>query len=198
VAVFVLKTNASDLPREHLSLDAGWKVHLGDDWPDAMHLENSGTGSGPAGERFADAYWRTVNLPHDWAVELPFEQTADVSHGFKALGRSFPTNSIGWYRRTFELPTGDSGKRTWLTFDGVIRSGANHRAIHAGGRRIQTDGQFRWFRAGEGSGANFVLHAAPLRAVSCQIGANEQTGFQTSPGSASEARLRASLRDGPQ
>jgi hypothetical protein len=78
VAGFVLNTNASDLAREHLSLDAGWKVHLGDDWPDAMHLENSGTGSGPAGERFADAYWRTVNLPHDWAVELPFDQTASV------------------------------------------------------------------------------------------------------------------------
>ena len=51
-------------------------------------------------------YWRVVNLPHDWAVELPFDQTADGSHGFKPLGPGFPTNSIGWYRRTFELPTG--------------------------------------------------------------------------------------------
>ena len=38
----------------------------------------------------------------------------------KPLGRNFPTNSIAWYRRTFELPAGDSGKRIWLTFDGVM------------------------------------------------------------------------------
>jgi beta-galactosidase len=109
------------VPREHLSLDADWKFHLGDDWLDALHLENSGTGSGPAAEQFADAYWRTVNLPHDWAVELPFDPAADGSHGFKVLGKNFPTNSIAWYRRTFGLPAGDSGKRIWLTFDGVFR-----------------------------------------------------------------------------
>ncbi|HXR48982.1 MAG TPA: beta-galactosidase GalA [Candidatus Limnocylindrales bacterium] len=120
-ALWVTQLSAADSPREHLSLDAGWKFHLGDDWPDALHLENSGTGSGPASENFADAYWRVVNLPHDWAIELPFDQTADGSHGFKALGRSFPSNSIAWYRRTFALPASDSGKRIWLTFDGVFR-----------------------------------------------------------------------------
>lgn len=119
-ALWVTQLAAATSPREHFSLDANWKFHLGDDWPDALHRENSGTGSGPASEFFADSYWRVVNLPHDWAVELPFDQTADGSHGFKALGRNFPTNSIGWYRRTFELTAGDSGKRVWLTFDGVM------------------------------------------------------------------------------
>ena len=79
---------AAESPREHLSLDANWKFHLGDDWPDALHLENSGTGSGPASEKFSDSYWRVVNLPHDWAVELPFDWAADGSHGFKMLGQS--------------------------------------------------------------------------------------------------------------
>ncbi len=111
---------AAQSPREHLSLDAGWKFHLGDDWPDALSFVNSGTGSGPAAEKFADSYWRVVNLPHDWAVELPFDQTADGGHGFKPLGTKFPTNSIGWYRRAFDLPVSDSGKRIWLTFDGVM------------------------------------------------------------------------------
>jgi beta-galactosidase len=106
---------------EHLSLDAAWKFHLGDDWPDALHLENSGTGSGPASEKFSDSYWRVVNVPHDWAVELPFDWAADGSHGFKTLGAKYSTNSIAWYRRTFELPASDSGKRIWLTFDGVFR-----------------------------------------------------------------------------
>ncbi|HLZ53058.1 MAG TPA: glycoside hydrolase family 2 TIM barrel-domain containing protein, partial [Verrucomicrobiae bacterium] len=117
----VIQVFAADSLREHLSLDANWKFHLGDDWPDALHLENSGTGSGPASQKFADAYWRVVNLPHDWAVELPFDPTADGTHGFKALGRNFPSNSIAWYRRTFELPKEDEGKRIRLTFDGVFR-----------------------------------------------------------------------------
>jgi beta-galactosidase len=120
-ALLITQLSAAESPRQHLLLDAGWKFHLGDDWPDALHLENSGTGSGPASEGFSDSYWRVVNLPHDWAVELPFDPAADGSHGFKALGRSFPTNSIGWYRRTFRLPKEDEGKRIWLTFDGVFR-----------------------------------------------------------------------------
>jgi len=119
--LWVTPLAAADSQREHLSLDANWKFHLGDDWPDALHLENSGTGGGPASARFADAYWRVVNLPHDWAVELPFDSAADGGHGFKALGAKYPTNSIGWYRRTFELPPTDADRRIWLTFDGVFR-----------------------------------------------------------------------------
>jgi beta-galactosidase len=118
---FTSRLLAADSPREHLSLDANWKFHLGDDWPDALHLENSGTGGGPASSRFVDSYWRVVNLPHDWAVELPFDSAADGSHGFHMLGTKYPTNSIAWYRRVFELPKGDEGKRIWLTFDGVFR-----------------------------------------------------------------------------
>jgi beta-galactosidase len=119
--VSVTQVAGADLPREHLSLDVNWKFHLGDDWPDALHLENSGTGGGPASERFSDTYWRVVNLPNDWAVELPFDWAADGGHGFKALGVKYPTNSIAWYRRTFELSRQDEGKRIWLTFDGVFR-----------------------------------------------------------------------------
>jgi len=120
-ALFVTHLPAAESPREHLSLDAGWKFHLGDDWPDALHLENSGTGSGPASEKFSDNFWRGVNVPHDWAVELPFDWAADGSHGFHTLGVKYPTNSIAWYRRTFELSKEDEGKRIWLTFDGVFR-----------------------------------------------------------------------------
>jgi beta-galactosidase len=120
-SVFLTQPVFADSLHEHLSLDRNWKFHLGDDWPDALHLENSGTGSGPASEKFSDSYWRVVDLPHDWAVELPFDPAADGSHGFKALGAKYTTNSIAWYRRVFELPKEDEGKRIWLTFDGVFR-----------------------------------------------------------------------------
>ena len=109
-------------PRERLLLDSGWKFHLGNDWGIGQNLSKADSGSGPASLWFGDASWRTVNLPHDWAVELPFDKTADAAHGFKALGKGFPSNSVAWYRRTFDLPKADAGKRLWLEFDGVYRN----------------------------------------------------------------------------
>ncbi|HTL69354.1 MAG TPA: beta-galactosidase GalA [Lacunisphaera sp.] len=113
---------AAAAPRQHLLLDRGWKFHLGDDWPGALRLDKAGVGAGPASaDGFADISWRDVDLPHDWAIELPFDRNADLSHGFKALGPGYERNSVGWYRRKFELPAADAGQRIWLTFDGVFR-----------------------------------------------------------------------------
>jgi len=114
-------TDTAVSPREHVLFDDGWKFHLGDEWPEALHLDKAGASTGPAAEKYYDDSWRVLDLPHDWAIELPFDKTADTSHGFKALGPNFVTNSIGWYRKTFTLPAGDQGKRIWLQFDGVFR-----------------------------------------------------------------------------
>ncbi|MEI9863763.1 MAG: sugar-binding domain-containing protein [Limisphaerales bacterium] len=108
-------------PRERLSLDANWKFHLGDDWPNALNLAKAGENRGPAAEKFNDNSGARSTCRNDWAIELPFDKNSDGSHGFKPVGPGFPQNSIGWYRRTFELPKEDSGKRIWLTFDGVFR-----------------------------------------------------------------------------
>lgn len=121
-AMSVPGLRAAETPRERLSLNTGWKFHLGDNWPKALRLDKAGVSSGPASEKlFSDVTWRTVNLPHDWGVELPFDQTADMNHGFKKLGPGFEETSIGWYRRAFDLPAADAGKRIRLTFDGVFR-----------------------------------------------------------------------------
>ena len=116
--LFAAETNS---PRERLLLDSGWKFHLGNEWGTGLNLAKAGSSSGPASRSFGDASWRTINLPHDWAIELPFAQGADGSHGFKPVGPGFAANSVAWYRRTFELPQADAGKRLWLEFDGVFR-----------------------------------------------------------------------------
>ncbi len=108
-------------PRERLSLDAGWRFHLGNEWGSGQSLAKAGTGLGPAGEWYSVASWRRVDLPHDWAIELPFDPKADGSHGFKPVGDGFPQNNVGWYRRTLELSKEDSGRRIWLEFDGAYR-----------------------------------------------------------------------------
>ncbi len=108
-------------PRERLLMDFGWRFHLGNDWGSGQNLAKAGAGLGPASVAYSDASWRRIDLPHDWAVVLPFDPTADASHGFKALGDAFPQNSVSWYRRTFDLPAADAGRRLWLEFDGVFR-----------------------------------------------------------------------------
>jgi beta-galactosidase len=124
LAVFKLNVLAAQTapPRERLSLDIGWKFYLGNPWGDVIGLAKAADNSGPASANFSDATWRPVNLPHDWAVELPFDSGAEYQHGFKPVGPGFPTNDIAWYRRTFELSKADAGRRLWLEFDGVYQS----------------------------------------------------------------------------
>ncbi|HEY3915113.1 MAG TPA: beta-galactosidase GalA [Verrucomicrobiae bacterium] len=120
-ALPLFSDSADTPPRERLLMDFGWKFHLGDDWGVAERLDKAGTSVGPAASGFGDSGWRTVNLPHDWVLELPFDRLADTSHGFKPVGPGFHTNSVGWYRRTFTLPESDKGRRMVVEFDGVYR-----------------------------------------------------------------------------
>lgn len=122
---------AADSPRERLSMDANWKFSLGhatDVTKDFDHatgqfsyFAKTGFGSGASAAKFDDSGWRKLDLPHDWAVELPFSERGSNSHGYKAIGRNFPENSVGWYRRKFAVPASDLGKRIGLEFDGVFR-----------------------------------------------------------------------------
>lgn len=136
-------------PRERSSLDFGWRFALGhasDPNKDFGFGANQRTYAkagadapnwwvaAAAQKGFDDSAWKPVTLPHDWAAELPFANNPDykpsgkpddedlrAAHGYKALGREFPENSVGWYRKTFALPAGDAGKRLSIEFDGVFR-----------------------------------------------------------------------------
>ncbi|MGD0628650.1 MAG: beta-galactosidase GalA [Terracidiphilus sp.] len=121
---------AAVAPREQLLFDFGWKFQFGNGSDPARDL-GFGFGQGDfakTGEfgfskaKFDDSKWRTLNLPHDWAVELPFVNDKEQnSHGFKPIGRRYPETSVGWYRREFEIPAGDAGKRIAIEFDGAFR-----------------------------------------------------------------------------
>ena len=82
-------------PRERLLMDFGWKFHLGNEWGIAQNLAKAGTGSGPASMSFSDASWRTVNLPHDWAIELPFDPSRRHFARFQSVGARFPAKQRG-------------------------------------------------------------------------------------------------------
>jgi beta-galactosidase len=125
------ETAAAVAPREHLLFDFDWKFLFGDDADPARDLR-FGYGQGDfaktgdfefAKAKFDDSKWRKLNLPHDWAVELPFvHDEALQSHGYKPLGRRYPETSVGWYRRSFDIPASDAGRRISVEFDGAFRS----------------------------------------------------------------------------
>jgi beta-galactosidase len=105
--------------RECLSLDKGWLFHFGDiPFPDfrgqmqAYATSKAGSATGAASPKYDDKSWRKLNLPHDWAVETPFDSTESVAEGYRKRG-------IGWYRRSFKLSTTDRGKYLELQFDGI-------------------------------------------------------------------------------
>jgi beta-galactosidase len=126
-------------PREHLLFDFDWqffqghgtdpirdlgfgKVRYGEDLSTTGNLKF-------AMPSFDDAKWRTLSLPHDWAVELPFVYDKELpspygleAQGFKPLGRRYPEASVGWYRRVFDVPGNDLGRRIFIDFDGVFQS----------------------------------------------------------------------------
>lgn len=117
--------------RERISIDNQWAFALGhatDPAQDFNHgtgyfsyIAKTGFGDGPAALNFDDRAWRRVNLPHDWAVEMPFDGRASASHGSKAVGPRFPENSVGWYRHSFFIPQTDLGRRIRVEFDGIQR-----------------------------------------------------------------------------
>src|ERR1039457_4828016 len=123
-------------PRQQLLFDFGWKFRFGHGTDPSKDLDfgYGQAGFAKTGETkvakadFNDSDWRPLHLPHDWAVELPFvhddSETGDDpprGHGYKPLGRRYPETSVRWYRREFEIPASDLGRRIWVEFDGAFR-----------------------------------------------------------------------------
>jgi beta-galactosidase len=87
--------------RSRESFDLGWKFNKGD-------------AAGAQEPAFADANWRSLDVPHDWSIEGPF--SADET----AQG-SLPTG-IGWYRKHFRLPESAASGKVFIEFEGVFEN----------------------------------------------------------------------------
>ena len=143
--------------RERLLADFGWRFHLGHANDVAKDFgfgrggafAKSGSLIGGRGSvtaaPFDDSAWTAVDLPHDWAVDLPFSDDRGLNgHGAKPLGRAFPETSVGWYRRTFDIPASDRGRRISLEFDGVFRDCLVILNGHYVGRNLSGYAPFRF------------------------------------------------------
>ncbi|WP_427967904.1 beta-galactosidase GalA [Altererythrobacter sp.] len=102
-----------------LLLDQAWQFHQGDipfpkikghGWSYAN--AKAGQAQGAAAVNFDDSDWPLVNLPHDWAVDMPFDPDANPSQGYRQRG-------YAWYRRSLRLDPADRGKYLELQFGAI-------------------------------------------------------------------------------
>ena len=114
------KLDSSLAPREVLRLREGWH----------FTREDQKAFSNP---QYDDSQWSQVVVPHDWAIDGPFNPEIDKQ--FLAISQDgqnkpiyhiartggLPHVGVGWYRNTFALKKGyQSGDRTYLRIDGAM------------------------------------------------------------------------------
>ena len=132
--IFFLFAITNVMAQEKISLDEDWKFHFGHaaniekdfDYSKTAILHKSNVfATTIVHPKFIDSTWQKINVPHDWAVELPFVKSEQVemdSHGYKPVGGAYPETSIGWYRKHFSVDKSKSNKRFELQFDGIYRN----------------------------------------------------------------------------
>ena len=90
--------------RSEIDFNKGWKFFLG----------NDSLASNP---KFDDSRWRSLSLPHDWSIESDFKKDFPAT----TQGGALP-GGIGWYRKTFTLPSSATNKNVSIEFDGVYKN----------------------------------------------------------------------------
>ena len=89
------------------SFDSNWHFKL-------MPYGTDDSGMNLQNPSLDDSSWRSLNLPHDWAIEGGFQIGLPNNTG------KLPYSGVAWYRKQFTIPAGDSGKRIFVDFDGAM------------------------------------------------------------------------------
>jgi len=95
------------------SFDTGWRFQKGD----APGAEQPG---------YDDAGWRALDLPHDWAIEGPFDSAINPHQG------SLPYFGVAWYRKRFTVPASARGRYFYVELDGAMANAT----VYLNGREL--------------------------------------------------------------
>ncbi|MBN2806166.1 MAG: DUF4982 domain-containing protein [Prolixibacteraceae bacterium] len=102
--VFASCRNEQQFSDKRISFDFDWKFALNDQ-----------PGADQPG--FDDSVWRTLDVPHDFSIEHPFDQNFRTE-----AGGGYTYSGIGWYRKHFITEADYSNKTVSVLFDGVYRN----------------------------------------------------------------------------
>lgn len=141
LTIFVSMAQADSIVRDRLSFDSDWRFIKGDPsdlgselsytnikpWvmsigngflkdgqpvaPPAQDFDVKATYTQPD---FSDDQWLKLNLPHDWGIEGPFNPK------YAGETAKLPWWGVGWYRKHFDIPASDAGRRIYLDMDGAM------------------------------------------------------------------------------
>ena len=115
LAIFLLGAQSLSA-RERQSFDKGWLFTLADS-------------AGMSKSDYSDRHWRSLNLPHDWAIEGDFSP----SNPSEASGGALP-GGVGWYRKHFSVNPKEKYDRFTITFDGVYMNST----VYINGHKLGT------------------------------------------------------------
>ena len=102
-------------------------INFNKDWKFCLNIEE---GLDPSAPEFNDRGWRTLDLPHDWAIEGDFDE-----HNPSGTGGGALPGGIGWYRKTFTVSKKDQGQVISIEFDGVYMNSSVYINGHLLGTR---------------------------------------------------------------
>nr|MUH41188.1 DUF4982 domain-containing protein [Zobellia laminariae] len=94
---------SSEAKNGDVSFNSGWLFQKGDP-------------SGAEKSTFKDADWRKLNLPHDWAIEGPFDKKYNARTG------GLPVHGTAWYRKHFTIDKKYAAQQIAVLFDGVMNN----------------------------------------------------------------------------
>ena len=156
---------------ERLSLDRGWRFHLGDIPFPVITGHNASYSNAKAGKAWGaaapdydDGDWRVLDLPHDWVVEGPFDKEANLSQGYRPRG-------MAWYRRYIRLEPADHGRSFELQFDGI----ATHCTVWLNGTLVHRN--FCGYTGFTVDLTPFASYGDQLNVIAIQVDANPQEGW---------------------
>ncbi|MES2240164.1 MAG: glycoside hydrolase family 2 TIM barrel-domain containing protein [Bacteroidota bacterium] len=98
----LIATTVFSQGRKTINFDANWQFTKGEI-------------TGAEKPAFNDKTWRTLDVPHDWSIEGPYDRENPTARG----GGYLPAG-IGWYRKTFTVDAADANKLFSIEFDGVM------------------------------------------------------------------------------
>lgn len=101
-AYIVFSSCSGSEGREELNFNFDWKFNKGD----------VAGGQDPG---LDDSGWRILDLPHDWSIEGPFSKEF-------ASGTGYLPGGIGWYRKTFNVPSSERNRKVSVCFGGIYNN----------------------------------------------------------------------------
>ena len=97
---FICISSGADIARNKIDFNFDWKFILDDKTEFATKDYN-------------ESEWRNIRLPHDWNVMMNFDSKTSGS-------AAYIPESVGWYRKHFNISAKDKGKKISVLFEGIF------------------------------------------------------------------------------